>query len=269
MTWRTAVGDPGPDQVVVALEACVVDGTFSGVGRVDRAGENAGHLTGARVVVGPFSPCGECDVCGAGDTVLCPTAVATLPGSMLVAAARWVCPLTGDLALPSPAAALLGADAGLAYTMLCRLGIGAGQQMAVVGDGPVAAFARQLAAARGARVVEPAAAGQRQSLLCVLETSGTAAGRARAVQLITPGARLAFAGRAEPGEVMPVGELLEHGAMIAAVPGVHPDLLPELAALAVKGELDLAAVAALEPAGTLAPEPRDLESGPRRRVLVF
>ncbi len=261
--WRG--GSPADDQLLVRVEACVAGAAElsalqdqsrivpggAAVGTVEAAGANAAELAGARVVVGPIDPCGECDVCRRGQNAVCPERVVrgvTTDGALcthVLAAARWVCRIDGDLAVPGPAAALLGREAAVAYAMYAQLGVAPGDAVAVVGDGAIGALVRQIAAARGARLVDLADAAAPAT--CVFETTGAAAGRARAISSLGPAPRLALVAPSVTGaaaiDALPVERIVDTGATIVAVAGAHPDLIPELAAMAVKGEVDLAAAA--------------------------
>ena len=78
----------------------------------------------------------------------------------------------------------------------------------------------------------------------ILETTGTAAGRRRALDLIGPGDTVALlsgsdAGHADDEVTVPLGAVAAVEAQIVGVPACHPDLYPELAALFVRGELRL------------------------------
>jgi threonine dehydrogenase-like Zn-dependent dehydrogenase len=265
MIRDTSGSKPVDDQLLVRVEACVAGGPElralgdgatvapggAAVGVVESTGDAAGDFTGARVVVGPFDPCGECAVCRRGHAAVCPARVArgvSADGALathVIARARWVCRLDGGLELPGPAAALLGREAAIAYAMYARLGVPPGEPVAVVGEGPIAALVIQLAAARSNRLVDLASPPAEP--VRVFETTGTAAGRARALSLAGPGAQVAMvapgATGAEASEPLPVDALFGAGASVAFVAGAHPDLIPEVAALAVKGELDLARVA--------------------------
>ena len=117
-------GAPAADQVLIRVEACVAGGAElralqdgsqvtpggAAVGTIEVAGANAAELAGARVVVGPVDPCGECEACRRGQTPVCPeraTRGVTTNGSLctyVLAAARWVCRIDGDLAVPGPEA---------------------------------------------------------------------------------------------------------------------------------------------------------------------
>jgi D-arabinose 1-dehydrogenase-like Zn-dependent alcohol dehydrogenase len=275
------------------------------VGRVVAAGDGAGHLAGRRVVVGPLDPCGECERCRRGLPFACPhgrvlgaTAPGALGGRVLVRA-RWVTELqAGDapsgraLVCDGPLAALLAREAADAYALYARAGMAAGEAVIVLGRGPVARLLVQIAEARGARVLaasaadepsaaerarahadEHAAGGRPLKIAAVPEQGDDELGLA--VRLAGPGALVAVLTRshlAPPGPE--VGALLAGGGALVGVPAAHPDLVPEVAALAARGELDLAAAAEvvehepLDPAALAARTRAALASG-KALVLRF
>ena len=260
------------------------------VGRVVAAGEGAEHLVGRRVLVGPLAACGECERCRRGAPFACTrgevlgqTTAGALAGTAL-APARWLCPLAGGdsgdsgdqqpgaLDLPGPLSALVPREAVDAYALCARASVAAGEPVIVVGRGPVAALAMQLAAARGARPVRVSAhgpgglEGAHTAVRAHLEERGAAnrptpvlaassdpVNQAAALALAGPGSLVAILARPpllpEATPAAQVAALLTGGGALLAVPAGHPDLMPEVAALAVRGELDLAACAEVAPAG--------------------
>ena len=241
---------------LAALEAGVPAPGGAAVGRVVEAGEGAAHLVSRRVLVGPHQGCGECDVCRRARPHAC-SAGATLGASLagtlggeVVARARWTLPLDGGLELDGPSAALVPREAADAYALLARAGAGAGDRMVIAGRGPVARLAHQLARRRGVRTEGDGIAG------AVLVASDDP----RDLSTVPDGALLVVAlarGDLAAGLVPSrVAALLAAGGALVGVPAAHPDLYPEVAALAVKGELDLADAATLvEIADPLADRP--------------
>jgi D-arabinose 1-dehydrogenase-like Zn-dependent alcohol dehydrogenase len=300
------------DQVLVRVAASVfgapeLAGRFActpggaAVGTVQRTSQDAAHLLGKRVVVGPEQACGECDVCRRGAAAVCPrgshlgrTADGTL-ATAVVARARWVCPLEGELAagpgLDGPAAAFIGREAAWAYTMVARAGVAPGEPVVIVGAGVLARFLVQIAVAKGARplvlvtgdedsstaawadwiaarggvavrpdkpdsessneesarrAVQAAAdrGGHGSRPWFVFETSAQTVQRTLALALAGPGARLTLLARRalgspEPGPDLPLDRVLDADGTVIGVTGAHPDLIPEVAALVVRGELDI------------------------------
>jgi threonine dehydrogenase-like Zn-dependent dehydrogenase len=317
-------------QVLVRVEASVVgapelagrvDCTPGGaaVGTVQEAGDSATHLMGKRVLVGPDQGCGECDVCRRAGVVVCPEGARLgrdVDGTLataVVARARWVCVLEGELAgvpgVDGPAAALIAREAAWAHAMFARAGVAPGEPVFIVGKGVVARFLCQIAAARGVRpmLVVPQDAGDasagaswvaslggvavpvprapgttelaadREALRAaatqaaascghgkrpwyIFETSATGQGRAVAMSLAGPGARLtmlASAAIARPTE-KPVqhdgaDRVLDLDGVMLGVAGAHPDLLPEVAALVIRGELDVAGAAEIAAVAAITP----------------
>lgn len=265
------------DEVLVAVEAIGVGRDGSGaptasavLGEVVDSGANATAERGHRVVAGVVAPCGECGVCRRGAATVCPRArlVVALDGAVarreVAVPARWLCRLDGDLAVPGPAAVLIGGAAATAYAAFIAVGCPPGDPVIVLGAGGTARLAIDIARARGARVLVPPgpfagdaihiahdgtrgsfeqaarAAGCADLPWRIIETTGTSAGRAAAAALGSPGVRYALVTGAGPSEPLDAA-VLDAGATIAGIPGAHPDLLPEIAAMAVKRELDLAA----------------------------
>lgn len=259
----------GEDDVAVALEA--VQAT-AGLGRVVEAGARAQGLLGRRVVVGPIDPCGECEVCRRGGAPVCPHARRRRElGAQVVAAARWVVPLEDGLALPVPAGAAIAGDAVLAYTLYARTGAAPREPVVVVGAAPVTRFLVEILLAKGiapivvadparaawcawldgkgitiAQATDPATAARTiEGALAAQGLGGrpwrviatTADAAALAARLAGPRATLTVLA---PIDELP-GELAAREVTVIAVAGGHPDLVVEVAAMAVKGELDLVA----------------------------
>lgn len=292
------------DSVLVRVSACVIgaperqlEDTWTpgaaAVGTVERAGSEAEHLLGARVILGPEQACGECDICRRAEPVLCPNGEVlgrTTHGALaelVRVRARWLCALLDDLdspALATPAAALLGREAAWAYTMFARAGVAPGEPVFVVGRAierdVVARFVIEIAIAKGTRPMvlhEPGrtefadwldsvgalsvpvassddaraaaervarAAGHGQRPWFVFETSAHPDGRARALSLCVPGSRQAWLSARALGDrrapqLLALDAIADMDATLVGVTGAHPDLLPELAALVVRGELDI------------------------------
>jgi 6-hydroxycyclohex-1-ene-1-carbonyl-CoA dehydrogenase len=267
--WRLAGGalveterpDPiaGDDEVIVAVEAFVLgprEATASGdwiaggacVGTVSATGEAATHLLGARVLVGPLSPCGECDVCRRGNACVCPagtTLGVSRPGTMaasVAASARWVCRIEAGLEVPGPAAALLPREAADAYAMYARAGVSPGEPVVIVGSGPMARFVADIARARGCKPTGADNADDTTKPRRIFETAGTAEARATAMAVANHGATVALCPSTSPAPV-DVDRVIRLDVNVLGVAGAHPDLVPEVAAMAVKGEIDVAAAA--------------------------
>jgi threonine dehydrogenase-like Zn-dependent dehydrogenase len=254
------------------------------VGRVSRAGEAATHLDGQRVVVGPILACGECDACRRGHPAVCPTARRygwDLDGafaSHVVAASRWVLPLHGALdgVAPGPAAAALGREAPLAYEMLARAGVTPGEAAIWLGEGPVARLGLEIARAKGAnsvslsheeRALPPEALPEALRARAgappwrVFDTGATEPSRRRGLSLASGGGTLVCLALARDDRPLPLGAALATEVAILGVAAPHPDLYPEVAALAARGDIDLAGAITVVPAAEIPTLPRRLRHG--------
>ena len=270
--------DLGDDDVRIELEAVSEPG--SGIGRVVEAGERAAVLLGKRVLVGPIDPCGECEVCRRGGGSVCPLARrrTTTPERTITAAGRWVVALGDGLELPPAGAAVPGAVA-LAYTLYARTGVAPREPVVVTGASPVTRFLVEILLAKGATiavVADPHLAAWADWLLakgvtvartaqlddaratCIAAFSAhglggkpwrviatTADGVALAAALAGPRATLTVLA---PIAALP-GDLAEREVMVITVAGAHPDLVVEVAAMCVKGDIDLSAGTAAEATG--------------------
>jgi len=250
----------GEDDVALELEA--VCPPTSAIGRVSAAGDRAQVLLGKRVLVGPLDPCGECEVCRRGGAPVCPTArrrAFDADTRRITAGARWVVALDDGLALPSPAGAAVAGPVALAYTLYARTGIGPREPVVVVGSSPVARFLVEVLRAKGvspATIADPTtpAADARAACRSAFDAEGLG-GRPWRVIAVTEEAVALAAALAGPRATLTVttpcgplpGELAEREVTVIAVAGAHPDLVVEVAAMCVKGELDLAAGTASAP----------------------
>jgi 6-hydroxycyclohex-1-ene-1-carbonyl-CoA dehydrogenase len=295
--------DLGPDQLLVAVEACGLgdpelrtlaraDGRCPGgaaVGVVTQTGSAATDHLGRRVVFGPAMPCGECDLCRRGRLAACPSERLLgddLDGALashVVVRRRWVTPLDGPLsaAAPGPEAALLGREVVLAYALHCRVGTGPGEVSVWLGDDVVSHIGADLAARQGAKAVVVGAAdlgrlgdgagdgdrgdgglGSRlaafvrgrlgpegepipgPALWRVLVTGENPGAHAAALALAAAGATVglsATAARTFAPDPAALARALAAEAVLLGVAVPHPDLVPEVCALAARGGLSLAA----------------------------
>jgi D-arabinose 1-dehydrogenase-like Zn-dependent alcohol dehydrogenase len=246
-----------PAEVVVAVAGAAlgVDVQAEIAGTVVEAGEAAREWMGRRVVVPRILPCGDCAACRRGHVALCPFRAARSGlGARETVPARWLTsvepPLWPEGAELWQLAAL--ADAALApYTALSRAGVGPGDRVVVVGDDGRARFAAAIAAAKGATVervghdasgksVDAAASGGAQTVgAFVLATRPI--DYATALSLVSPGCTIVLLDGDPRGE-LPTDwpALIAAEAHVIGAVGGHPDLLPELCALAVRGQLPLA-----------------------------
>lgn len=256
-----AVADvaPGDDRVLVAVEGAAVGpwgatprGRVPGVaavGRVIACGGAATEWMDARVLVPTLSPCGECDRCRRGGAAMCPDGAShgvDGPGALasaLTAAARWLVRLDPPLDLAGPAVAALGGELALAYALYARIGVGPREPTIIAGGGVVARAAAAILAAKGAPVSadmsEHDVRRPRKVIVTdaarLAETLALAGPRATIAVLTAPG----FGG----GSVdLDLRAAMAQEITLTGVAGCHPDLVPELVALAVRGDLDLASM---------------------------
>jgi 6-hydroxycyclohex-1-ene-1-carbonyl-CoA dehydrogenase len=110
----------------------------------------------------------------------------------------------------------------------------------------------------------------------VFETGGRADAQSLALALAGPGATVVLAAPAATGAApgaVDVGAALDREVTVISVAGAHPDLLVDVAALAIRGELDLAGaaevVAPAELASALARPPGTVASAPTALVVAI
>jgi threonine dehydrogenase-like Zn-dependent dehydrogenase len=111
---------------------------------------------GRRVAVEPVRPCDSCFACRRGRYNCCADLKvmgAHVPGGLaelIAVPARWLHPVAEDLA---PEVAVLTEPMSVAVQTVDRAGVAAGDQVVVLGAGPIGVFAALAAADRGARVL--------------------------------------------------------------------------------------------------------------------
>ena len=185
-TWEV---EPGPSgEVVLEVAGCGICHTDLGFlddgvrtraplplvlgheisGRIVDASPDVAELVGQFVVVPAVLPCGTCEACKAGRTMICPKQV--MPGndrdggfaSHVALPARGLCPVPGAVDFDSPMGAagltlrhlaVLADAASTPYQALVRSQVGPGDVVVVVGLGGVGGYAAQLASALGAHTV--------------------------------------------------------------------------------------------------------------------
>jgi 6-hydroxycyclohex-1-ene-1-carbonyl-CoA dehydrogenase len=236
----------GDDDVAIEIEGH--DGAAA-IGRVIDAGSRAKGFVGKRVLAGPIDPCGECEVCRRGGAAVCPSArrrSAPL-ASPVIAAARWIVVLgePDGIDLPAPGGAVVAGDLAIAYTLYARTGIGPRDPVVVVGE---SAIAKHLVAVLRAKGIAPAISGTQDAAelraafveqglghkpLRVIAASADAVTRAAA--LCGPRSTLTVLA---PIAELP-GDLAAREVTVIPVAGAHPDLVTEIAALVMKGDLSI------------------------------
>jgi len=279
-------------------------------GRVVAAGEAADEWLGRRVVVPRLLPCGECRFCRRGNVFACPSRAArggvatheTVPARYLLSVEK---PLDAGDSWWRWAA--LADAASTPYGALVRAQVAPGDLCLVVGGGVRGRFACALARALGAHAAvldadgdrraraiaagarfaldgetydadgarealraEARASGIESATLKVIETTGTAAGRRRALALLDAGATCALLSDGDGGDApAPVDAIAERQATVVGAAACHPDLLPELAALVVRGEVDLARETVALPFAALADALADRRAGRLRELPIL
>ncbi|MEE3286972.1 MAG: zinc-binding dehydrogenase [Pseudomonadota bacterium] len=143
-------GDGSP--VIAGHEPC---GVVAEIGSAVDAGQ---VRIGDRVMVHHYKGCGHCSHCEDGWGQLCREGVVVYGATGHGAHARYMkAPASTLVPLPDAlsfaAGAAISCGTGTAYGALGRLGLSAGDTIAVFGQGPVGLSATQLAAAMGARVI--------------------------------------------------------------------------------------------------------------------
>jgi hypothetical protein len=238
------------------------------------AGEAAREWLGRRVVAPRLMGCGDCAACRRGRLAHCPARPARHDlGAEAIVPARWLGsvepPLWPEGAELWQLAAL--ADAALApYSALCRAGVGPGDTVVLVGRDARAHFAAALAAAKGAKVTIDDGAAAPTDGAFVLATG--AADRTRALALLAPGVTLMLLdGDSDGAEAAGAwSRVVDTEARVLGCISGHPDLLPELCALAVRGQLPLAgAVRRVAPADAVAAHAAYRRSGGALPIAVF
>lgn len=229
------------------------------------------------------------------------------PGTLatvVTAAARWLVRLDAPLILPGPSAAALGGELALAYALYARLGVGPREPAIVWGRGAIARATAAILGAKGApaRVATddaalaaalgdtavPATTDAARAALAdrdplrprkvivtapdLLAPALAAAGpRATVVVLSAPGTGGAPSAPASAHAAPPAVDLaaaLADEVVITGVRGCHPDLIPELVALAVRGELPLDALVEVAPFDALPARLAQRAAAPPPTTLV-
>jgi D-arabinose 1-dehydrogenase-like Zn-dependent alcohol dehydrogenase len=264
----TAPGDELVELKILASHR-MRDGRSSLIGRVDEAGSKAASLEGKTVLVGPYDPCGECDVCRRGGAAVCPHRMPQDPiegGTHAIAAARWCVPLDGGLKVPMPGGAAVAGDVNLAYTLYARTGIQPRDPVVLVGASPVTRFLVEILLAKAIAPIvvvddvapapwtawllqkSVAVAGDREAVTAAIAAQGVG-GRAARVIATTPEVAGHAATYTDPRSTLTIlapvdnlpGELAAREVVVIPVAGPHPDLVVEVAAMCAKGEIDLVA----------------------------
>lgn len=234
------------------------------VGTVIECGEAATAFQDKKVLVPQVVACGECDTCRRGAAPVCPS------GQILgrdrhggcaehvVCSGRWLTQVDDRITLDGPIAALAAGPALRAYALFCRAGVSAGDVVIVLGQGPTAEILARLATVRGAKIAHSKDAASVESIADKLSAQGCA-GRPQKIFVCDGDANLELAIQlAHPSSIITTGvgvgdvdvrTLFQREVSLLALSYGHPDLLPETAALIVKGELDLGDILTEAPLG--------------------
>jgi threonine dehydrogenase-like Zn-dependent dehydrogenase len=267
-----AAHEPLAGQVVLAIDGCALgaseiaelgrEGACPGsaaVGTVIAAADDAAEWVGQRMLMCEALPCGQCPVCQRGRGPACPEAVR--PGrnadgalaSHVTLPVRYLAALSGDLAPPADVPpwrlAALAGPVARAYHAIVRAGLGPGDVAVFLGRTAEAVSGMELARLCAAHpvvvTVDEATPERIRAVLGeqtarawrVFETTRRPAGLRRALELVRPTGTLSLLG--DEADELPLlrRPLLEVPVLATAAP--HPDLLPELAALAIRGDVPL------------------------------
>ncbi len=216
------------------------------------------------VLVGPYDPCGECDVCRRGGAAVCPTRVSRdAAGTHVRAAGRYLVPVEDGLDLPVPAGAVVAGDVTLAYTLYARTGPAPRDPVVVVGASSVGRFLVEILRAKGITpivVSEPTpwcdwlrakgavVAHDVEGVTAAIKDQGATARAARVIAVESDAETLIRAAaltgpRSTLTVLAPIaglpGVLADREVTVIPVAGPHPDLVVEAAAMCTKGEVDL------------------------------
>jgi threonine dehydrogenase-like Zn-dependent dehydrogenase len=177
--------------------------------------------------------------------------------------ARFLCAIEPPLELanePFYRLAALSDSASAAYWAMARAGLAPNEPCVVIGEGPRAGFLAALARVKGAQPLSVradmaaaeaiAAADEAQAFgshrLKIFETTGTTLGQSLALEWVAPGGTVALLDRS-PADAIGSGasasmleDLARKEVTLLGCAAAHPDVLPELCALVVRGELPLA-----------------------------
>ncbi len=244
-----------------AMDICPGGGL---VGTVVESGEAASAFQGARVLVPQIIACGECDTCRRGAAPVCPTRRVLGRdhhggcAESVVCSGRWLTRVDEQLSLKGPVAAIAAGPALRAYALFCRAGVAAGDVVVVLGNGATAEILAQLATTRGAKLIRSRGDAVANEIAEQLTAQGCAE-RPQKLFVCEGDANLELAVRiAHPSSIVTtaigagaidIQTLFDRELSLLALSYGHPDLLPETAALIVKGELDLGTILTEAPLG--------------------
>ncbi|HEY0254174.1 MAG TPA: alcohol dehydrogenase catalytic domain-containing protein, partial [Kofleriaceae bacterium] len=123
--------------------------------RVTEVPDGSPIAVGAKVLLAAIDPCGECEVCRRGGAAVCPRMQPRAIDADWNArvSTRFMVTLGDGLELPEPAAAAVGGEVAIAYTLYARTGIAPRDPVVVIGDTAVTRFLVEILRAKGATPV--------------------------------------------------------------------------------------------------------------------
>lgn len=265
--------------------AAITANAVSVLGTAVEVGDAATEWLERRVVIPALTSCGECDFCRRGAPQGCADAKRLRPEipvpGHFEASARFLVAvdrigegapaLAGEspLATSNSAVAVLGSAGLTAYGAFCALGVAPGEPVVVVGDGTASALVRQIAKAKSAAVTTfgEACESLASKPWRAFSLEATESDAALLLAALPAGSSVAI-NPAAPGVNLSADSLAGRGISAFFAAEGHPDLLPELVALAVRRELDLDAVVDRVPAAEASTEAIETITGAGRAALV-
>jgi hypothetical protein len=232
--------------VYVRLEHQVVGGTSpapAGIGVIERTGSEAESYLGRRVLVPAVIPASE-----ERDAPLTanrqPDDDDVALWAQLRCPARWILPLEDGLELPA-AAAVCGADLASAYALVVAANTLPRAPMLIVGATATAELVARVASGRNVTIEHlrspadtPRFEGSDRVFVVIADASPELSAAACAlVQSLDRPSVAVLAGVAAAN--LDLATIASRGTTVVGVPGAHPDLLAEIAALVVKGQIEL------------------------------
>ena len=215
------------------------------MGVVTATGEAATEWKDRRVIAPSLSSCGECDFCRRGAPQGCADAVrldaALDRGGEHEVRARYLAAADGELEVAGASAAVLGSDGLCAYAAFCVLGVAPAEPLVALGTGTRTELVKQIGHAKSAAVLDldraRAEHGAKPWRAFALAADRTELGEPLA--LLPAGSSLAVSTLGGHALSVDAKSLVDRGITVSFIGDGHPDLLPELVALAARRELDL------------------------------
>ncbi|MFT3692200.1 MAG: hypothetical protein QM831_03600 [Kofleriaceae bacterium] len=246
---------------VVGIEILARQPNGAALARVTDVPDGSLVVVGSHVLLAASDPCGECEVCRRGGAAVCPRMQPRGDAWTARVSTRFMVTLGDGLELPMPAAAAVGGDIAIAYTLYARTGIAPRDPVVVIGDTAITRFLVEILRAKGATPVvvttndDLSATAQRRGANVVADASGVAAATeslglgARPLRIIATAPSSIAAELAGPRATLTLlapaldvpASVIAREVTIIGVAGAHPDLITEAAAMCAKHEIDLVA----------------------------